>query len=101
MSPDCFLELRLKRPFGEKDTVLAVNLGPEYRMMPDKDTVAIGPIPLVSFDEAVEILKQREIGGQTVRDAAERLGRQMAERLEDEQGWHGEGRRERTRRLRA
>lgn len=100
MDADCILELRVIRPFGEKDTVVAANLGPEYRIMPSHSEVMAGPVPLVSFDTACDIMKQRQIGGEMIRDTASKLGRLIAERLEDEAGWHGEGRQERTRSIR-
>lgn len=96
---DCILELRFKRPFG-KDTVISINLGLEHRLMPEYAEIMEGPIPRVGFDDAVKIMKRREISGKIVRDAAVRLGRQLAERLEDEAGWHGERRQENTKSLR-
>lgn len=97
---DCLLELRLHRPFYEADTIITINIGPEHRLMLNKSDVVAGIIPLVPLETAVDLIKQRILGSQTIKDTAKKLGALMAERLEDEHGWHGEDREEKTKAIR-
>ena len=94
MMDDCVLTLTLDRGMGSKRQSVAVNLGPEFREFPQLEEMLVGPIPLVSFDQAVQIMKKRKLTGDILKDAAYILGVRLAERLEDEGGWHGEDRRD-------
>lgn len=50
----------------------------------------------VSFDDAVDILKTRELRKDMFIKEAMRLGEKLAVSMEDKEGWHGEERKERT-----
>lgn len=91
MVPKWQLEMSMIGPYGERYTV-AVELGrhtaEEVHRLPP-------PIPgLVSFDDAVQVLKRREFRKDLFTDTATRLGTMLAERLEDKEGWHGVERQE-------
>lgn len=87
------LMLTLDRP-GKESVQIAIDLGPEYAAVPAKEAIAFGPIPVASFEQAVEILKRRELTLSAIKDAAAQLGHRLADYLADEGGWHGEKRRE-------
>lgn len=47
-----------------------------------------GAVALESFEDVVEIIKTREFRKKLFIDQAENLGRLLAERMEDAEGWH-------------
>lgn len=51
-------------------------------------------IPLHTFEEMVTILKRKTFRRDILKDTALRLAGQIANYLEDREGWHGEDRRE-------
>src|SRR3990167_5917275 len=53
---------------------------------------------LTSMDSAVQLMKQREMRRVPLMEAARRLAGQMADRLEDSEGWHDPDRIEPARR---
>jgi len=91
---NCKIVLSLHR-FGKPDVVIAIGLGPEFRQT-FRDDISVGPIQLVGFVDAVEILKTREMSLDMIRRAASQLGGQMADYLLDEGGWSGEDRKQAT-----
>ena len=91
---NCKLVLSLHR-FGREPVQIAIGLGPEFRMV-DKDSMMLGPLPLVGMKDAVTMLKERQITLDMVKMAAIQLGGQLADYLLDEGGWSGEDRRQTT-----
>lgn len=55
------------------------------------------PDPGLTFDAVVNMMKKREFRRDGLKDAAERLASQMADFMEDKEGWHGTDRAERAR----
>ena len=92
---DWYLEMSMIGPYSERYTA-RIKLDPvtarEAHDIPP-------PVPgLVSFDDAVEVLKRREYRKDLFIDAARRLGTLLAERMEDAEGWHDASRQEPARR---
>ena len=69
---------------------MAVGVDAEMRMDVRQidDMKLAADVGFGSFDATVTILKQREFRKLALIEAATRLGRLMAERLEDAEGWH-------------
>jgi len=87
------LEMSLLGPFGEKITV-AVMLDPSTasevaRIAPP--TIWNLPVgPTKNFlEETVKVLKRREYRKDLFGFEAARLGKLLAEHMEDKEGWHG------------
>lgn len=53
---------------------------------------------LVSFNEAVTILKERKLRRDELDHLARQLAQQLVDYLEDKEGWHGEARQEAAKR---
>ena len=47
-----------------------------------------GPFSVLPMDQTVRMLKTRELRRDVLVEAAKRLAQQMADRLEDSEGWH-------------
>lgn len=69
---------------------------------PDPDPLGVEDIRacLSTFDGAVSHMKRRALRRETLRRAALQLADQIADTLEDAEGWHGEARQEAVRRHR-
>ena len=52
-------------------------------------------VSLMSFDTVVTALKKREFRRDLLLHAAKQLAGRLSDYIEDKEGWHGEGRRER------
>jgi hypothetical protein len=75
---------------------MAIGVDDEVRISPRlvadlKSGPALG-VSLMSFDQAVTVMKRREFRKDLLISAARRLGAQLAERMEDAEGWHDESR---------
>lgn len=58
-----------------------------------------GPVPIYSsFDDVVRTFKKREFRRELLLQAAKKLAARLSDYIEDKEGWHGEGRRERIKR---
>lgn len=78
-----------------------------WRMCVDSDEFAVfaerfvdeirdpGPAPWHSFETVVQVLKKRQFRREILLHAAEKLAERLSEYIEDKEGWHGEGRRDR------
>lgn len=83
--------LSIDTPYGRFASALDVD---EYTF---SEKIALGDQPFpgsISFNDAVTVLKKRSFRKDLLRQTALRLATQIAERLEDKEGWHGEDRRE-------
>lgn len=54
-------------------------------------------LPMVSFEEVVQVMRVREFRRQLLVAQASQLGAALADHLEDREGWHGVERAERVR----
>ena len=90
----CRLILTLERELGEKSQHVAFELGREYAYVPGRSAIDLGGIPIASFEDTVEVMRKRKLTTDMIRKAATQLGAMLADRLEDEGGWHGERRQE-------
>lgn len=55
--------------------------------------------PILSFDQAITAMKDRDRRRAMLRDAADKLACSLADCIEDWEGWHGDDRRDRTRKV--
>lgn len=63
-----------------------------------EDLRVLGPLGGMSFDDAVEILQVKEFRRRKLIYCAQMAGGQLADFLEDREGWHGLDRQEATER---
>lgn len=98
---DYTLTLMLSEKRGSGRYVMAIDLprdvAGEFRRAVDdmKAGAALG-IPLMSFDQAITLMKQREFRRERFIREAQRLGAKLADFMEDNEGWHGVDRQEIT-----
>lgn len=81
---------RLRREIHEKAAYIGNRIVNEM-----KAGAAMG-IPLVSFEEAVEVMRVKELRRGLLVSAATQVGGALADHLEDREGWHGLDRQERV-----
>jgi len=88
------LQLTLKNDRGENYHT-AIDIGhtisgsrPVFPLRPPSE------YDFATFDTVVEILKARTLRKDVFGQECQRLGRKLAEHLEDKEGWHGEDRKE-------
>lgn len=67
------------------------------RIVSDMKASADLGIGLMTFDEAVRVMKRKEFRRQLLVSAAQQCGAALADYLEDKEGWHGLDRQERIR----
>ena len=83
------LQITLRDNHGyEQPLAMAIDLNQELRISTRAvDEMKLG-IGLVSMDQAVTLMRTREMRKDLFIQAATRLGALLAERMEDAEGWH-------------
>lgn len=83
---DWYMELSICGPFGVRNVVrlpIDTYFAQEHMNIPP-------PLPeLTGFAEGARVLHRRKVRKEVFDDAAGRLGKVLAERMEDAEGWHG------------
>ena len=98
---ELMFELRLVDGYGRVHGVVNRLIGRDVAYQGPRvaeDLRELGPLGLMSFDDAVEILKVKEFRRGKLVYCAQMMGEQMANFLEDREGWHGLDRQEATER---
>lgn len=95
--PRFTIELRIRdNQMGEADYRHAIGCDDAMRISQRvvEDIKAPAPFGMTSFDQTIEVMKKREFRRDLLLEAARVLAGQMANRLEDAEGWHDESRKE-------
>lgn len=90
--PQWRLEMSMIGPFGERYTIgepLEHSVARETAQINPPDALADFVPGKSALQVAVERLKRREFRRDLFEKEAARLGRLLAERMEDAEGWHG------------
>lgn len=99
MTPNRFtILLTLRDRFGEQQ-VLQMACSVDEAMSINLRAVEELKMGVVPFDEAVQMMKRREFRKEVFIAVANRLARQMVDRMEDAEGWHDTSRIEPARRI--
>jgi hypothetical protein len=97
MSRPWLLKLALLGPDGEKYD-MAISLGNDvidsYVCVPPPDMSLVQFGLGTSFNEAVEIMRRRDLRRDLFAQECARIGLLLAHRMEDKEGWHGVERKE-------
>lgn len=89
--PQWCLEMSMIGPYGERYTQ---RVALDHRTASDIQKIDPPVTVINSFDDAVNFIKRREYRKDLFTHAATQLGTQLAERMEDAEGWHGMSRQE-------
>ena len=89
------MELMLVDEYGRTHGRVKCEVPENVAFMGDRigGEVALGV--LGNFDQVVEVLKEKKLRRDMLPSFARQMGDALADHLEDREGWHGEGRRER------
>lgn len=98
MRPKCTIHLYVRDEFGQEVGHMAVGAD-EFPVFSERFVDEVrAPIDvgfsILSFDQVVSTLKQREFRREILMDAARKLAARLSDYIEDKEGWHGESRRE-------
>lgn len=90
-----YFELKLVDERGEVQAAVRHKFGREAAYRGDRigGEMRMG-VGAASFEDAVKVLKVREFRKRLLIDTAKQAGAQLAEFLEDREGWHGLDRQE-------
>jgi len=90
------IELVLRRPYGEKSSVVCFPADEAFAEYDLKlNCPPVSPLDPNAFETTIQRMKYRVIRKDKLADLCVRMGRLMAERIEDEEGWHGDDRQKR------
>jgi len=93
------LELRLVNGWGEGHGAVGYGLPQEAAYMGDRiadDVRAGASLGTMSMSDVVKVMKVREFRRGLLISACQQAGAQLADFLQDREGWHGLDRQERT-----
>lgn len=98
MTPKCTIHLYVKDEFGREVGHMAVGTD-EFPVFSERFVEDVRmPIDVgfsvLSFDQVVSTLKQREFRREILIDAARKLAARLSDYIEDKEGWNGERRRD-------
>lgn len=98
MKEDWTLRLSLEGPFGERYQVAM----PVDAFAVRDRLVGLTPphfLDMRSFEETVEVMKKRDIRHDILAAECQRLGRKLAQTMQDAEGWHDASRIEPSKRV--
>ena len=96
------LEMSLVGPFGERITValnLADHIASEVTRINPPEPYGLFVPGGDPFKATVHVLRRREYRRHLFEDTATRMGKLLANRMEDKEGWHGVDRQEKLDRM--
>jgi hypothetical protein len=91
MKSDWTLQLSIRERHGSRSYHMAVDLDIETfgERLADDMKAGLAFAGPGAFEETVSVLKERQFGRDLLERAATMLGKQLADHLEDREGWHG------------
>ena len=93
---DYIIELRLRRPYGKKSSVVRFPADEAFaELVIPLNVRPPCPYEVTKIDDVIDIMRKKVIRKERLADLCVRMGHLLAERLEDEEGWHGLDRQQR------